>query len=106
MAAERLLQCGYAVTIYDAMPSPARKFLMAGRGGLNITHSEPLEKFLSRFRDIPIQLEQSMRLFDPSALRIWADALGANTFVGSSGPRISKIDESIPAAARLVAAAV
>lgn len=96
MAAERLLQCGYAVTIYDAMPSPARKFLMAGRGGLNITHSEPLEKFLSRFRDIPIQLEQSIRLFDPSALRKWADALGANTFAGSSGRVFPKAMKASP----------
>lgn len=85
MAAEIIAQQGFAVTLYDAMPSPARKFLMAGRGGLNLTHSEPLEKFLSRYSPSHPFIEQSIRGFDPAALRIWADALGAETFVGSSG---------------------
>jgi len=84
-AAERLAQAGCAVTIHDRMPSPARKFLMAGRGGLNLTHSEPFEAFLSRYSTLPPQLRGALEAFPPQALRDWADDLGADTFVGSSG---------------------
>jgi uncharacterized flavoprotein (TIGR03862 family) len=85
MAAERLAEAGHAVTIHDAMPSPARKFLLAGRGGLNLTHSEPLEAFLARYRKALPHLEPLIRHFPPDALRAWSAGLGEETFVGSSG---------------------
>lgn len=85
MAAEVLAEGGVAVTVYDAMPSPARKFLMAGRGGLNLTHSEELTVFLSRYREAAPFLEPAIRAFPPQRLRAWCEALGERTFVGSSG---------------------
>jgi uncharacterized flavoprotein (TIGR03862 family) len=85
MAAEVLAEGGTAVTIYDAMPSVARKFLMAGRGGLNLTHSEELERFLSRYREAAPFLENAIRAFPPQRLRDWCEVLGEKTFVGSSG---------------------
>jgi len=86
MAAEVLAQGGAGdVTIYDAMPSAGRKFLMAGRGGLNLTHSEPLPQFLARYREAMPHLKAAIEAFPPSALRDWSDALGQETFVGSSG---------------------
>src|ERR1700724_4722027 len=85
MAAEVLAQGGTAVTIYDAMPSAGRKFLMAGRGGLNLTHSEPLPAFLARYREAAPKLEPIISAFPPDALRAWSEALGQPTFVGSSG---------------------
>src|SRR5690606_9000914 len=71
--------------LYDAMPSAARKFLLAGRGGLNLTHAEPLEAFLSRYGARRARLEPIVRDFDPFTLRDWAHRLGVNTFVGSAG---------------------
>jgi uncharacterized flavoprotein (TIGR03862 family) len=85
MAAEVLAQAGAAVTVYDAMPSAGRKFLMAGRGGLNLTHSEPLPEFLARYREAMPNLRAAITAFPPQALREWSDALGQPTFVGSSG---------------------
>jgi uncharacterized flavoprotein (TIGR03862 family) len=85
IAAERLAQAGHRVTIFDRMPSPARKFLLAGRGGLNLTHSEPLDLFLTRYRDAQSWLEPAIRAFPPDAVRAWADELGAQSFTGSSG---------------------
>lgn len=85
MAAGRLAQAGMKVRIYEKMPSPARKFLMAGRGGLNLTHSEPTETFLSRYRPQAPALEAAVRAFDAQALRAFAAGLGEETFVGSSG---------------------
>jgi uncharacterized flavoprotein (TIGR03862 family) len=85
MAAEGLAQGGAAVTIFDAMPSAGRKFLMAGRGGLNLTHSEPLSQFLSRYREAAPKLEAAIAAFPPDALREWSTALGQPTFTGSSG---------------------
>jgi uncharacterized flavoprotein (TIGR03862 family) len=85
MAAEALAQAGVAVHVFDAMPSAGRKFLLAGRGGLNLTHSEPLDRFISRLRPCPPVLEQLVRDFSPQALRAWAAGLGVETFVGSSG---------------------
>jgi hypothetical protein len=85
IAAERLAEAGHAVTLYERMPSPARKFLLAGRGGLNLTHSEPLESFLERYGPGRALLEPAIRAFPPQALRDWADGLGAASFVGSSG---------------------
>ena len=93
IAAEHLAAAGDTVTIFDRMPSPARKVLLAGRGGLNLTHSEPLDGFLTRYRETQAWLEPAVRAFPPQALRDWADALGQDTFVGSSGrvfPRAMK----------------
>jgi uncharacterized flavoprotein (TIGR03862 family) len=85
MAAEVLANGSANVTIYDAMPSAGRKFLMAGRGGLNLTHSEPLPQFLARYGNATPHLETAIEAFPPSALREWSEALGQPTFVGSSG---------------------
>ncbi|SDD04210.1 hypothetical protein SAMN05216337_100711 [Bradyrhizobium brasilense] len=85
MAAEVLAQGGAQVTVYDAMPSAGRKFLMAGRGGLNLTHSEPLPDFLARYREAMPHLKAAVEAFPPEALRVWSEALGQPTFVGSSG---------------------
>ncbi len=84
IAAEKLAEAGHSVTVYDRMASPARRFLMAGRGGLNITHEEDLETFLTRYGAGRPVLEPTVRAFPPEALRAWADGLGAETFVGSS----------------------
>ena len=85
MAAEVLARGSAGVTVYDAMPSAGRKFLMAGRGGLNLTHSEPLPAFLARYRAAAPWLESAVSAFPPQALREWSAALGQPTFVGSSG---------------------
>jgi uncharacterized flavoprotein (TIGR03862 family) len=85
MAAERLSAEGIAVTVYDRMPSVARKFLMAGRGGLNLTHSEPLENFRARYGSAAARLAPLIDAFPPSALIAWAEGLGQPTFMGSSG---------------------
>lgn len=84
MAAERLSQRGFGVDLYDAMPSLARKMLLAGRGGLNLTHAEPLETFLDRYGEKRCQLESSIRTFGPGEIRNWAASLGIETFIGSS----------------------
>jgi hypothetical protein len=85
MAAEVLAQGGAAVTVYDAMPSAGRKFLLAGRGGLNLTHSEALPQFLARYGKAKPQLAPAIDAFPPDRLRQWSEALGQPTFVGSSG---------------------
>jgi uncharacterized flavoprotein (TIGR03862 family) len=85
MAAEVLAQGGVKVTILDHMAKPARKFLLAGRGGLNLTHSEPLEALLQRYGDAAEFLTPAIRAFPPSTLVEWVNALGIETFVGSSG---------------------
>lgn len=85
MAAEVLSAGGARVTIYDRMPSVGRKFLLAGRGGLNLTHSEPLDAFLARYREAAPHLRAAIEAFPPGALRAWSEALGQPTFVGSSG---------------------
>jgi hypothetical protein len=85
MAAEIVAQGGAQVTVYDAMPSAGRKLLMAGRGGLNLTHSEALPQFLTRYGHAMPQLAAPITAFPPDALRQWSDALGQPTFVGSSG---------------------
>ena len=85
MAAEFLALCGHKVTIHDHMPAPARKFLLAGRGGLNLTHSEPLDTFLERYGEAQAFLEPAIRAFPPDALIGWANGLGIETFVGTSG---------------------
>jgi len=85
MAAELLARAGVAVTVYDQMTSLGRKFLLAGRGGLNLTHSEDLALFLTRYGDSDPLLRGAIEAFPPSALRAWSDSLGQPTFVGSSG---------------------
>ncbi len=84
-AAEVLAEAGWRVTVHERMPNPARKFLLAGRGGLNLTHAEPLEAFLDRYGDARPRLEPAIRAFTPSDLRAWAAGLGIETFIGSSG---------------------
>ena len=84
MAAEVLAKGGADVVIYDHMPAPARKFLLAGRGGLNLTHSEPLETLLTRYGEAKDFLEPAIRAFPPEALIAWCNGLGIETFVGSS----------------------
>ncbi|WP_426434319.1 NAD(P)/FAD-dependent oxidoreductase [Bradyrhizobium genosp. P] len=96
MAAEMLVQGGANVTVYDAMPSAGRKFLMAGRGGLNLTHSEQLADFLPRYREATPRLDASIKAFPPQALRDWSDALGQPTFVGSSGRVFPKAFKASP----------
>ena len=85
MAAEVLAASGMRVTIVDHHKSPARKFLLAGRGGLNLTHSDPLEQLLSRYAGDRPFLETAIRAFPPDALRAWCEGLGIKTFIGSSG---------------------
>jgi uncharacterized flavoprotein (TIGR03862 family) len=85
MAAEVLASGGARVNVYDAMPSAGRKFLMAGRGGLNLTHSEALPEFLPRYGKAMLQLAVAIAAFPPDGLREWSEALGQPTFIGSSG---------------------
>ena len=85
MAAEILVAGGASVTVYDRMPSAGRKFLLAGRGGLNLTHSEDLERLLDRYGPAQTQLRGAIEAFPPTAVRAWCEGLGQTTFVGSSG---------------------
>jgi uncharacterized flavoprotein (TIGR03862 family) len=93
MAAEVLARAGVAVTVHERMPSPARKFLLAGRGGLNLTHSEAQPAFLSRYGPAEGALSDWLDAFSPDDMIAWAEGLGQATFVGSSGrvfPRAMK----------------
>lgn len=93
MAAEVLVAGGVPVTVYERMPSAARKFLLAGRGGLNLTHSEDFERFLSHYAAVAPHLRAALEAFPPAELRAWSESLGQKTFVGSSGrifPRAMK----------------
>ena len=85
MAAERLLAQGVAVDIFDAMPSLGRKFLMAGKSGLNLTHAEDADAFHARFGAARPHLDAALAAFDAGAIRAWAGELGVETFTGSSG---------------------
>jgi uncharacterized flavoprotein (TIGR03862 family) len=96
MAAEVLAAAGARVTVYDATPSAGRKFLMAGRGGLNLTHSEPLREFLVRYREAAPRLKAAIEAFPPDALRAWSEALGEPTFVGTSGRVFPKAFKASP----------
>jgi uncharacterized flavoprotein (TIGR03862 family) len=97
MAAETIAQRGCArVTVYDVMPSAGRKFLMAGRGGLNLTHSEALPEFLQRYGAAKSHLAPAIETFPPDALRAWSEALGQPTFVGSSGRVFPKAFKASP----------
>ena len=85
MAAEACVLAGARVAVYDAMPSAGRKFLLAGKGGLNLTHSEPLVSFYRRYAGSTEPLRPLLDSFGPAALRAWAQQLGVDTFVGTSG---------------------
>ncbi len=85
MAATRLAAAGWRVTVFDRMATPARKLLIAGNGGLNLTHSEPLDRLLDRYGGARDALAEAVHGFPPGALRDWCHALGQPTFVGSSG---------------------
>lgn len=85
MAAEVLINAGVKVDVYEAMPTLGRKFLRAGLGGLNITHSEPFKAFCSRYGDRQSHLQECLDAFPPDSLRAWVHELGIETFVGSSG---------------------
>lgn len=95
MAAEVLATAGHKVFVCDRMASPARKFLIAGRGGLNLTHSEPLDTFLTRYGAHAQWLEPAIRAFPPEALRAWCEGLGEETFEGSSGRIFPKRMKSV-----------
>jgi len=98
IAAETLAAAGAGieVTLFDRMPTLGRKFLMAGRGGLNLTHSEPLPRFLARYRGAAPMLTAAIEAFPPEALRAWCEALGQPTFVGSSGRVFPKAMKASP----------
>jgi hypothetical protein len=96
MAAEVLAAGGAAVTVYDRMPSAGRKFLLAGRGGLNLTHSEDLERLLGRYGAATERLRAAIEAFPPAALRAWSEAVGQPTFVGSSGRVFPKAFKASP----------
>ena len=91
MAAETLRNNDIEVDLFDSKGSVGRKFLIAGKGGLNLTHGEPFESFLQRFGTRATQVEPWLRAFDADALRDWARQLGVETFVGSSG-RVFPLD--------------
>nr|WP_143531582.1 TIGR03862 family flavoprotein [Xaviernesmea oryzae] len=93
MAAEVLSAAGCAVTVYEAMPTFGRKFLLAGKSGLNITHSEEFSRFAGRFGPASARLRPALDAFTPDDVREWAAGLGTETFVGTSGrvfPRVMK----------------
>ncbi len=91
MAAEVLIGAGIKVDLYDAMPSVGRKFLMAGKGGMNISHAEPFDKFLSRYGARGTNIKPLLDKFTPQTLRDWVQGLGIETFIGSSG-RVFPVD--------------
>ena len=94
MAADVLTASGASVV--DRMPSVGRKFLLAGRGGLNLTHSDPLDLFLSRYGAARPHLEPALKRFPPDALRAFSESLGQETFVGSSGRVFPKALKASP----------
>jgi uncharacterized flavoprotein (TIGR03862 family) len=96
IAAEVLARAGVAVTIYDRMPSVGRKLLMAGRGGLNLTHSEEFERFVARYAQAQPHLAPLIQAFAPADLRAWSEGLGQETFVGSSGRVFPKAFKASP----------
>jgi len=85
MAAETLARAGLAVTVHEQMANPGRKFLLAGRGGLNLTHGEPLPELLDRYGAASDRLAPAITAFPPKALTDWCEGLGVPTFVGTSG---------------------
>lgn len=96
IAAEKLAEAGISVTVYDRKPSLARKFLMAGRGGLNLTHSEDMPAFMARYGSAEQHLASYINAFTPTALRQWCEGLGEPVFVGSSGRVFPKSMKASP----------
>jgi uncharacterized flavoprotein (TIGR03862 family) len=96
MAAEVLASAGRRITVYERMATPGRKLLIAGRGGLNLTHSEPFEVFLARYGKAAPWLRPILEAFPPAALIAWAEGLGQPTFVGSSGRVFPKALKASP----------
>src|ERR1700753_3429418 len=96
MAAEVAAQGGAHVTVYDAMPSVGRKFLMAGRGGLNLTHSERLDAFVTRYGAAAPHLCPLLAALSPLDLTEWPNTMGAQTFTGSSGRIFPKAMKASP----------
>lgn len=103
IAADRLSAQGLRVTIHERMPSIGRKLLMAGRGGLNLTHSEPADAFMTRYADGAEKLRPAIEAFSPADLRNWADELGQETFVGTSGRVFPKSLKASPLLRALIA---
>ncbi len=91
MAAQELALAGREVHLFDAMPSVGRKFLLAGKGGMNLTHSEPLDRFVQRYGQRQALLAPMLQAFGPDQVRAWAQGLGVETFVGTSG-RVFPVD--------------
>ena len=85
MAADYLSKLNYSITLVDQMPTMGRKFLMAGKSGLNLTKSEPFEKFLNNFSESTPQLLSALKNFTPDDVQTWATSLGINLFTGSTG---------------------
>ena len=96
MAADVLATAGLSVNMIDHMPSPARKFLLAGRGGLNLTHSEALPSFLENYGEAKQFLAPIINSFPPSAVIAWCEGLGIETFIGSSGRIFPKSMKASP----------
>lgn len=96
MAAEILSLQDHSVTVYDSMPTVARKFLLAGKSGLNITHSEDFQRFADRFGASSERLRTALDAFTPADVRAWAEDLGTETFVGSSGRVFPKAMKASP----------
>jgi uncharacterized flavoprotein (TIGR03862 family) len=96
MAAEAASEAGAVVTVYERMPTFGRRFLRAGVGGLNLTHSEPFEAFVARYAEAAAQLRPYLEAFTPGALAAWAEALGQPTFVGSGGRVFPKAMKASP----------
>ncbi|MEO9654008.1 TIGR03862 family flavoprotein [Marinomonas sp.] len=96
MAAERICAQGYQVHVYDAKPSACRKFLLAGVGGMNITHSEPYDAFIQRYYDKANWLDRAISQFDADTLQDWIHGLGIETFIGSSGRIFPKDMKAAP----------
>lgn len=96
MAAEVLMEAGVSVDLFDAMPSVGRKFLLAGKGGMNLTHSEAADRFAERYGARRAQIEALLRSFGAPELRAWAQGLGIETFVGTSGRVFPKDMKAAP----------
>jgi uncharacterized flavoprotein (TIGR03862 family) len=96
MAAEVLAEGGAKVTVYERMPSVGRKFLLAGRGGHNLTHSEELDRFLTRYGAATPSLRSAIEALPPATVRAWCEGLGQDTFVGSSGRVFPKSFKTSP----------
>lgn len=96
MAAEVLASAGHRVSVFDQRRSPARKFVLAGRGGLNITHSEPIDLLLDRYGPARAHLEPMIHAFDSDALRSWCAELGEETFIGTSGRVFPESFRAVP----------